>query len=264
MRTIDCFERAQFYEHSPAADEFYERRLGALFELRDAASSIEIHVQWPLHSQAPSESVHSDDEASCHSDDDTECGSKPDMPLMEPPLPINSCKEDHARPEGPPRLLLHKVFDPDELRKMEHVRSSVIPRYAKSDQGQHEGFKTTYPNMVCAYSFVTVLHRRQLLILSSSFIRQRHSYSRLLLTRDLFETLMSKFDIFPRFREFIILFGAKHAENEIGPPQMCFRRLAANRARSGRWEWAGFGSGIFNCWIAIADIVRMRLWATLR
>ncbi|KAK0511445.1 hypothetical protein JMJ35_006018 [Cladonia borealis] len=154
MRTTECFERALFYEQSPAADQFYERRLRALFELQDAGSSIEIHIQWPLHSQASSGS---DDEASCHSDDDTECGSKPDTPLMEPPSQKNPHKKAPAHSEGQPGLVLHKIFTRDELRKMEHVRSSVIPRYAKSDQGQHEGFKTTYPDMVCAYSFVTVL-----------------------------------------------------------------------------------------------------------
>ena len=150
MRTTKCFERALFYEQSPAAAQFYERRLRALFELQDAGSSIEIHIQWPLHSQASSGSVHLDDEASYHSDDDTECGSKPDTPLMEPPSPIDWRKEDPARSEGPPGLLFQKFSDPDELRKMEHVRSSVIPRYAKSDQGQREGFKTTCPDMVCA------------------------------------------------------------------------------------------------------------------
>ena len=167
MRTTDCFERALFYEQSPAADQFYEGRLRTLFELQDAGSSIEIHIQWPLHSQISSGLVHSDDEASCHSDDDTEYGSKPDTPLMKPPSQINSRKEDptplmeppsqissHKEvcppSEEPSTLFLHKIFTRDELRKMEYVRSSAIPRYAKSDQGQREGFKTTYPDMVCA------------------------------------------------------------------------------------------------------------------
>ena len=150
MRTTDCFERALFYEQSPAADQFYERRLRTLFELQDAGSSIEIHIQWSLHSQASSGSVHSDDETSCHSDDDTECGSKPDTPLMEPPSQISSHKEVRPTSEEPSRLFLHKIFTRDELSKIEYVRSSAIPRYAKSDQGQREGFKTTYPDMVCA------------------------------------------------------------------------------------------------------------------
>lgn len=57
------------------------------------------------------------------------------------------------------------------------------------------------------------------------FIRQRNSLSRLSITRDLFESLMLEIHIFPRFLEFVLLFGAKLGENEIGPPQMRFRRL---------------------------------------
>lgn len=58
-----------------------------------------------------------------------------------------------------------------------------------------------------------------------SLIDQVHSYSRLQITRDLFETLMDTFRIFPRFKEFVLLFGAKRFENEVGPPQMRFRKL---------------------------------------
>ncbi|MCJ1394648.1 hypothetical protein MMC18_007528 [Xylographa bjoerkii] len=54
---------------------------------------------------------------------------------------------------------------------------------------------------------------------------QWHSYSRLRLTPELFEALMLDFNIFPRFREFVLLFGGKTGENEIAPPQMRFRML---------------------------------------
>ena len=74
-----------------------------------------------------------------------------------------------------------------------------------------------------------------------SFIRQRHSYARLQITRELFDTLMFQFSIFPRFREFVLLFGAKHGENEIMPPQMRFRWLAGNACNSEHRTAAGFG-----------------------
>lgn len=74
-----------------------------------------------------------------------------------------------------------------------------------------------------------------------SLVRQRNSYSRLSITRELFDCLMQEFDIFPRFRDFVLLFGAKHGENEIGPPRMQFRRLIAhNSFVQGRCS--GFGS----------------------
>ena len=41
----------------------------------------------------------------------------------------------------------------------------------------------------------------------------------------MFDDIMSEFDILPRFREFVMLFGSKSRENEISPPQMRFRKL---------------------------------------
>ncbi|KAL8900753.1 MAG: hypothetical protein Q9192_000912 [Flavoplaca navasiana] len=56
-------------------------------------------------------------------------------------------------------------------------------------------------------------------------IRVNDPKDRLSITRGLFDDLLRQFEIFPRFREFVLLFGAKHGENEIGPPHMRFRRL---------------------------------------
>ncbi|MCJ1263928.1 hypothetical protein MMC22_003798 [Lobaria immixta] len=73
-----------------------------------------------------------------------------------------------------------------------------------------------------------------------NFIRQRHSHSRLCITRKLFEVLMSEFHIFPRFREFVLLFGSKRRENEIGPPRMRFRPLLTNRTELVNRQYTGF------------------------
>lgn len=98
--------------------------------------------------------------------------------------------------------------------------------------------------------------------LTFSFIRQRNSYSRLSITRELFDGLMLHFDIFPRFREFVLLFGAKHGENEIGPPHMRFRMLVAHDTfLEGRC--AGFGS-VFLCQsLTSSDHCRVRLWTKI-
>ena len=75
-----------------------------------------------------------------------------------------------------------------------------------------------------------------------SFIQQRHSYSRLQVTRELFEALMSQFVIFPRFKEFVLLFGAKHGENDIGPPQLRFRNIPAYKEKPDGQLSAGYGT----------------------
>ncbi|MCJ1402112.1 hypothetical protein MMC11_005331 [Xylographa trunciseda] len=76
--------------------------------------------------------------------------------------------------------------------------------------------------------FQVITKPEELRTAGNSHDRKWHSYSRFRLTRELFEELMSDFDIFPRFRELVLLFGSKHGENEIGPPQMRFRKLVHN------------------------------------
>jgi hypothetical protein len=63
-------------------------------------------------------------------------------------------------------------------------------------------------------------------------------------TRDLFGTLMDELHILQRFREFVLLFGSKFSENEIGPPQLRFRAFPES-GREGRPRcFADFGSFI--------------------
>ena len=78
-----------------------------------------------------------------------------------------------------------------------------------------------------AFSLYTghIIRIKSFLTYRHSFIHQRHSHSRLLVTRELFETLMSELHVLPRFKEFVLLFGAKFGENELEPPQLRFRRL---------------------------------------
>lgn len=96
-----------------------------------------------------------------------------------------------------------------------------------------------------------------------SFIGQRHSYSRLLITRELFETLMSEFDVFPGFRDFVLLFGAKRRENEIGPPPLRFKRLQADGAEVRPQNCAGFGNEPERMLPPIADWPRLRIWTEI-
>ena len=90
-----------------------------------------------------------------------------------------------------------------------------------------------------------------------SFIRQRHSHSRLLVTRKLFETLMSEFHVLPRFKEFVLLFGAKYGENELEPPQLRFRRLPPGATGPQIDQYSpGFGIVPFCTLLVTADEVQ--------
>ena len=71
-----------------------------------------------------------------------------------------------------------------------------------------------------------------------------HSLSRLSVTQELFKSFMIEFQVLPQFWEYVVLFGAKLCENEMSPPQLRFRKLAAdNTERSTRCS-AGFGTKI--------------------
>lgn len=59
-----------------------------------------------------------------------------------------------------------------------------------------------------------------------SFIRQRHSYSRLSADRELFEVLTARLGVFPKFKDFVLLFGTKQEEHEMTPPPLRFRPQA--------------------------------------
>lgn len=97
-----------------------------------------------------------------------------------------------------------------------------------------------------------------------SFIRQRHSLSRLLITKKLFDDLMGAFEIFPRFREFVLLFGRKRRENEIVPPRMRFRRLLANSTAPVPRGYDGFGKySLPQRNRVITKMSRMRVWTEI-
>ena len=58
---------------------------------------------------------------------------------------------------------------------------------------------------------------------------------------------MSEFHVLPRFKEFVLLFGAKFGENELEPPQLRFRRLQPRRTDGQSDQYSpGFGT-VPNC-----------------
>ena len=69
--------------------------------------------------------------------------------------------------------------------------------------------------------------------------------SRLLVTRKLFEALMFHFQVLPQFWEYVLLFGVKFGENEMSPPQLRFRRLAADKIERRTQYSAGFGTKFY-------------------
>ena len=186
-----------FKEQSSPADQLFERNSDRLFETEANNSFVEIYVQElnRVEIKYGSEfNIQQVKDESEYSDIEFSCrGISPPAS----PSPAESVKLvfDTSLERNPPRyigtndLYLYTISNPSEL-----VRVAA---------GSQDGFR------IC-------------------FVRQRHPNSRLLMCRELFEALMSTFDIFPRFKEFIGFFGFKQIEPGVGPPQMRFRAIATN------------------------------------
>lgn len=75
--------------------------------------------------------------------------------------------------------------------------------------------------------------RARLVTVPTSFIRQRNSWSLLTLTSEFFEHLLCECEIFPLFKGFVLCFGRKNGENDIGHPQLKFRPILNGSPRGG-------------------------------
>ena len=117
-----------------------------------------------------------------------------------------------------------------------------------------QGFKRPFSHLVgdstSAHSCVNPI---RVLTAHDSLIEPRTSYSGLPLTRELFDTLMASFDVFPRFKEFVILFGRRYAEREIAPPDLRFRRLPLGKLGKRTSSYAEFGNSSSQLLLYLAD-----------
>lgn len=55
------------------------------------------------------------------------------------------------------------------------------------------------------------------------FISQVNSWAELRINEELFRTVMQECNVFPKFLDFVLSFGAKSGETEVGPPPMRYR-----------------------------------------
>ena len=120
---------------------------------------------------------------------------------------------------------------------------------------------------VVRFGNMSVHVRRKTILIRHSFVHQRHSFSRLNLTEYMFNALMNEFHIFPRFKEFVLLFGSKRRDSEIGVPQLRFRHLLVPASKPLEHDCVGFGNvsmlAVVNA-LRNAYTSRMRLWSQVR
>ena len=75
----------------------------------------------------------------------------------------------------------------------------------------------------------------------------------------MFDALMTEFHIFPRFKEFVLLFGTKRGDNEIGLPQMRFRQLRPDIVKPTEQYYAGFGTNSNSGRVSARELTKYRV-----
>ncbi|MCJ1379470.1 hypothetical protein MMC17_002571 [Xylographa soralifera] len=189
MKTSSYFSNeALFHDLDPTTDRLFEEKAHFLFDLDSRTSFVRLHAQLAF------------------SHDPIWLG------------PHSGSNLDHV--ENAALKASNRI--PIKLGcSVDRVPHKPTPQYSESPGLSYR--KITKPGELCAALHTLDDEATQRLYICS--IQQWHSYSRLRLTRELFEDMMSTFDVFHRFREFVLLFGNRSGENEIVPPQMRFRKL---------------------------------------
>lgn len=202
-------EEVLFRESSSATERLFEERSGQLFQTAADGSFVEICVQErrPIVSEdGIQDNIQHIRNESDLSDIDFSCQG---LPPSEVPVEVESVGIilDKSTPQGPPR----------------YIGENDIYLYTISDTWDFDRVASSSQDCfrIC-------------------FIRQRHPNSRLLITRELFELLMSTFEVFPRFKDYIVFLGFKQSEHEMGPPQLRWRVLTTDEAHDEVRKDAGF------------------------
>ena len=191
VRPSRYLDEILFATQSSAADRLFEKASELLFEESEGGSFVEICVQQRFeheNSHGPRYDSWPVRDDSKLPDIDFSCrGVSPEITspreAVKLVLDTGSLKV-HSRYMGENGIYLYTACEPVEL-------SSIALK-------SHDAFR------IC-------------------FVRQRHTNNRLLMSRELFETLMSTFEIFPRLRDFVVHFGFRQLDAGVGPPPLRFR-----------------------------------------
>ena len=246
-RKLSYFERRLFHDGSPAADEYYARSAGHVFEIDPQLSKIEVRIQSSIDvtyyernqehgtSCRPVERNRASLVAAAPKEADSA-----DVVPMTSESPEGSSKVNYI---GSPETNRSVVLpDSDDTRSLSSNASSTALSTALD---QHRGSSPpTYPGppKLTVLDLDTTNVRDFVKRTKNDFrvfyLRQRHSYSQLQITKPLFEQLREACHVYPRFNEYLVGFGAKTSDSEIGPPPLKFSPLRTSR--NGRYH--GFGA----------------------
>jgi hypothetical protein len=223
MEVSQYFERTLFYDRSPAADEYYERSAGLIFENDISGCRIEVRYQ--------------------------SCRATPEHATVHPGGDWTTGKDEKSSGENCTEKSISDEINPGDGNKADDSdgRCSLLSRASSTelpdalDQRRGEYNPPMYPGRpkltihALNATDINTFTRKTKHDFRVFYVRQRHSHSRLQITKKVFEELLRSCHAFPRFNEYLVGFGSKQSENEVGPPPLKFRALytALNTNRRG-------------------------------
>lgn len=239
METSEHFERALFYDRSPNARSHYESSARQVFEEALRETHIEVRVKScsrfgkptvdkPLQSQdSVGERRYSgglDPKIRIDNQSDLEKSLRPEAVRAGGYPSVN----ERTKPSSFPSESTVADLE-DVLLVSKRASSPALPPII--DQSEGSSGPPLYPGRPT----LTVLQLAQADIegfvhqtendFRVFFLRQVHSYDRLLVTKGAFESLLDSCNVFPRFTEYVTGLGRKRSESEVGPPPLKFRLL---------------------------------------
>ncbi|KAF2656766.1 hypothetical protein K491DRAFT_357870 [Lophiostoma macrostomum CBS 122681] len=215
------FERTLFYDRSPVANEYYERSSDRIFERNPESSRVEVWVQTSKH-------------VSQYDKTNEELGEKIDGKVKKEGVATKHLAEisshqlnvDSKSSAVAPR---YSSDGDDTWSVSSRASSTALP--AAPDQHQRGSCPPLYPGPPKLANVDLNLRYLRAFIKDTKsdfrvfYLRQIHSYSRVQITKQLFEQLLEGCHVFPKFNEYLIGFGNKTSEAEVGPPPLKFRPL---------------------------------------
>lgn len=241
MEASRYFERTLFFHSSPEVDDYYETSAEHVFEKDVLKARIEVRIQNrsdgpPGKAGAGRRKLEKDENKS--DIEDQQMADLEDWPRsLQHSLVRTDTMEVSSDFDEDQELDAHN----DDCSVVSSSSSTAIP--AALDQRQGESGPPLYPGLPkltiggLAPANVEAFVKETKNDFRVFYIRQRHSYSRLQITKDIFELLLKACHVFPRFNEYVIGFGRKSHETEVGPPPFRYRTIRTALGNS----WRGFG-----------------------
>ncbi|KAF2872633.1 hypothetical protein BDV95DRAFT_391903 [Massariosphaeria phaeospora] len=239
MKISPYFERTLFHDRSPAADEYYERSSASIFERNPENTKIEVRIQsscdvsgYEWRTTTTIDTISDEKQEKLKDPQEVARVNRPIVHTWTPDLD----EKNGAYPVDKSTTKACDLDADDTWSLSSRASSTALP--VALDQHQGGSCPPTYPgppklttvNLDPAYLSKFAKNTKH--DFRVFYIRQKHSYSRIQITKEHFEQLLRCCHVFPRFNEYVIGFGSKNSDSEVGPPPLKYRPLCETRGNS--------------------------------